>query len=93
MRETAVGRIGARERRCLVERRGCSQTCPVVEERVVGNLEEPRAEAASVLLACTGEVGLHQRVLRQVVGIALIAAAEGELEAAKGLLLTIYQGD
>ena len=67
--------------------------CHWVEERVVGNLEEPRAEAASVLIACRREVSLHQRVLRQVVGIALIAAAKGEQEATKCLLLTLYQGD
>ena len=64
----------------------------VVEEGVVGNLEEPGAELALVLIASRGEVGLDQRVLRQVVGFILVATAEGEQEASQGLLLALYVG-
>ena len=84
--------MGADECAGLVERLRRATARLVVEERVVGNLEKPRAEAPHVLIASRREVGLHQRVLRQVVGLALVAAAEGEQEAAKCLLLTLYLG-
>ena len=56
----------------------CPLACLVVEERVVGNLEEPRTELSLVLIAGTGEVSLHQRILRQVVGIVFLTTAESE---------------
>ena len=65
----------------------------MVEERVVGNLEEPRAEPPPVLIARRREVGLHQGILCQVIGIVFVAAAEGEHEAPQGLLLTLHMAD
>ena len=62
----------------------------MIKESVVGYLENPRAEAPLVLIARRREIGLHQRVLRQVVGIALVAAAEGEQETSEGLLLALH---
>ena len=62
----------------------------MIKECVVGNLEEPRTEAPFVLIASRREISLHQRVLRQIVSIALVAAAEGEQEASECLLLTLH---
>ena len=42
------------------------------------------------MIACRREISLDQSVLSQIDGIALVAAAEGEQEAAEGLLLTLY---
>ena len=73
--------MAADECPCLINTLSRAQTCLVVQEVVVGNLEEPRAESAHVLIARTREIGFHQRILCQVVGIALVAATEGEQEA------------
>ena len=92
MLETTFRRLAADERPCFVERIHRPATRLMVEERVVGNLEKPGAEPSLFLIARRREVGLHQRVLRQVVGIALLATAESEQEATEGLLLTLYLG-
>ena len=64
----------------------------VTEERVVGNLEEPRAELPSVAETRAGKVGLHQSILRQVVSLFLIATTECKQEASDCLLLTLHAG-
>ena len=64
----------------------------VVQEGVVGNLEEPRAELALVLITSRGEIGFDQRILCQVVGFILVTTAEGEQEASQCLLLLLYVG-
>ena len=84
---------GADERTGIVECRHRATACLMVEECIVGYLEEPRAESSFVLIARRREVSLDQRILRQVIGIALVATAEGEQEATKGLLLTLYLSD
>ena len=78
---------------CFVDALRAAQAHLVVEERVVGNLEEPRTELPLVLITCAGEIGLHERILRQVVGIVFLATAEGEQEASECLLLTLNMGD
>ena len=82
--------MAADECPCLINTLSRAQTCLVVQEVVVGNLEEPRAESPHVLIARTREIGFHQRILRQVVGIALVAATEGEQEASQCFLLTFH---
>ena len=52
MLEGGVGTGVADEPPCLVDALHCAATCLVVEERVVGNLEEPRTEPPLVLIAC-----------------------------------------
>jgi hypothetical protein len=64
----------------------------VIQESVVGNLEEPRAELPFILIASRREIGLDQRVLCQIVGFVLIATAEGEQKASKCLLLALNMG-
>ena len=56
----------------------------------MGNLEEPGAEFPLILISCQREVGLDQGILCQVVGIALVAAAQGKQETSQGLLLTLH---
>ena len=56
----------------------------------MGNLEEPGAELALVTIARQREVGLDQGILCQVIGITLVAAAQGEQETSQGLLLTLH---
>ena len=87
------GRIGssaADERARLVNALHRAATCLVAEEGVVGNLEEPRSEFSLVTIASQGEVGLDEGILCQIIGIALVAAAQGEQEASQGLLLTLH---
>lgn len=64
----------------------------VREKRVVGNLEEPRAELSLVPIACTRQVSLHKSVLRQVVCLVLVAAAKREQEASDSFLLQLHVG-
>ena len=92
MLEGGVGRSVADNHACFLDTRHRTHARTVVEKGVMGNLEEPRAEEPSVLIACRREIGLHQRVLRQVVCVALVATTEGEQKAAKCLLLTLYMG-
>ena len=68
------------------------QAGTVIQKGVVGNLEEPRAEFALVLIAVRGEIGLDQGVLRQVVCFILVPAAEGKQETSQCLLFTLYVG-
>ena len=49
-------------------------------------------KTAFVPIARRREISLDQCILRQVVGFALIAAAEGEQETAEGFLLALYMG-
>ena len=87
------GRIGSRAAdQCprLVDAFHRAATCLVAEESVVGNLEKPRSELALVTITCQREVGLHQGILRQVVGIIFLATAQGEQETSQGLLLTFH---
>ena len=65
---------------------------PVTEERVMGNLEEPRTELSSIAKTRTGKVGLHQSILSQVVSLFLIATTECKQEASDCLLLTLHAG-
>ena len=76
----------------LIETFRSLQASFVTEERVVGNLEEPRTELPSVTKARAGKVGLHQSVLRQVVRLVPVAAAKCEQEASECLLLTLHAG-
>ena len=90
------GRVGigaANKCSCFVDALRAAQARLVVEECVVGYLEEPRTELPLVLIACAGKIRLHQCILRQVVGIVFLATAEGEQETSECLLLTLNMGD
>ena len=80
MLEGGVGRSVADNHACFLDTRHRTHARTVVEKGVMGNLEEPRAEAPLVLIASTQELGLHQRILSEVVGIVLLATTEGEQE-------------
>ena len=83
----------ANECPCCLDALHRATTRLVVEERVVGNLEEPRTELSLVLIPCRREVSLDQRILCQVVGIILLATAESKQEASECLLLTLNVGN
>ena len=81
MLEPGVGGRAANECSCLVDILRVANACSVVKERVIGNLKEPRAEPALVLIASTGKVSFDQRFLCKIVCIVLFTTAEGEQEA------------
>ena len=85
----SIGLGATDERTRLVDAIHRAASRLVVEEGVVGNLEEPRSEFSLVTIASQGEVGLDEGILCQIIGIALVAAAQGEQEASQGLLLTL----
>ena len=49
-------------------------------------------EILLVLIACRREISLDQCVLRQVICITFVAAAEGEQKTTEGILLTLNKG-
>ena len=91
VRKGSVGGSVADECPCLVEAFRGTATGLVVEEGVVGNLKQPRAEPPLLLIACRREVSLDQSVLRKVISFVLVAAAEVEQEAPKSLLLLFHK--
>ena len=92
MLEVGVGGRTTDKHSRLIDTFRSLQASFVTEERVVGNLEEPRTELSSIAKTRTGKVGLHQSVLRQVVRLVPVAAAEGEQEAPECLLLALHAG-
>ena len=80
MLKASIGGRGTDERLGIVYALHDAATGTVIQERVVRNLEKPRPEPPLILIASTGEVCFHQRILGQIVGIALITTAEGKQE-------------
>ena len=88
--EGGLGGSVADKRSCLVDTLHRPTTRLVVEEGVVGDFVEPRAKPSLVLIACRGEVSLDQRILSQIIGIALVSTTESEQESSKGFLFALY---
>ena len=91
-RQLVIGNCSADEGPGIVECLHRATARLVVEERIVGYLEEPRTETSFVLIARRREISLDQCILCQVIGVALIATTKGEQETAEGFLLTLYVG-
>ena len=89
MFEGGIGGCAADERSCLIDAVHRAATRLVAEEGIVSDLEKPRTELPFILIASQREVCLDQGILGQVVGITLVAAAQGEQEASQGLLLAL----
>ena len=88
-----IGGIGGRaadERPRLVQSFHRSAPRLVTEEGVMGYLEEPRAEFAFVSITRQRQIGFDQGVLGKVVGIILVATAQGKQETSQGLLLMLH---
>ena len=68
-------------------------TCLMIQERVVGNLEEPGTELPLLMIASRRDVSPHQRILSQVIRIILPATAEGKQEPSQSSLLTLHLCD
>ena len=92
MLKAVIGSIRTDECAGIVECTGRACTCLVVEERVICNFEEPRAEMPAVLIAFRREISLHEGILCQVVRFVFVATAEGEQKTAKRVLLTLHMG-
>ena len=90
MLEAGIGSRAADECPRLVDAIHGVASRLVVEESVVGYLEEPRAELSFILIARQRKVSLDQGILCKIVGIVFVAAAQGEQETSQGLLLSLH---
>ena len=85
-----IGLVTADEPAGFIDALHRAATRLMVEESVMGNLEQPRAETALLQITRRRDVSFDQGILGQVIGITLVTAAQGEQETSQGLLLSLH---
>ena len=62
----------------------------MVQECVVGNLEQPGMELTLIVISAHGKISLDKCLLRQIVSFSGISTAQGKQKASEGILLVPY---